>query len=214
MTSPDALGISPELLARLERTYRTVAPIIEHMQPMIAMMERVRPTMELIQSATLILDRQDAASQNVQQSYETASRLQPALRQELAAIVHRLQAMPVTSEPPVSERDAELAILELTPQAVEDVKQAELAVREIAQSPQFKRALQLLGQRSLKAPGKVTPWAALVIAARWLAGHAGSPVTQDLVAAQSEAVSNQLLVLGMIVALATLIIMVSRGEPD
>lgn len=137
MTSPDELGISPEVVARLERTYRTVAPIFEHAEPMAAMMERLRPTMELIQSAASILERQHAAVEY---------RLQPASRQELAAIVHRLQAMTIVPEPPVSERDAELSVLELTPETPEDIKQIELTVQEISQSPQFKRALQLFAR--------------------------------------------------------------------
>lgn len=146
MTSPEELGISPEVLARLERTYRTVAPIFEHAQPMAAMMERLRPTMDLIQSAASILERHHAAE---------GYRLQPASRQELAAIVHRLQALTVVSEPPVAERDAELSVLELTPDAPEDITQVELTVQEIGQSPQFKRALQLFAQRSLTAAGIV-----------------------------------------------------------
>lgn len=214
MTSPNDLGISPEVLARLERTYRTVAPIIEQAHPMVAMVERVRPTMELIQLATAILERQPAAMQYIQQSYEAGLRLQPASRQELAAIVRRLQAMTVTSQPPVSERDAELAILELTPEAPDQIKQVELAVQEIDQNPQFRRALELLAQRILTGAGKVTSWAALVLAARWLIGYANSPVTQDLSARQTAAVSNQLVVLGIIVALATLIIMTSREESE
>lgn len=214
MTSPNDLGISPEVLARLERTYRTVAPIIEQAHPMVAMVERVRPTMELIQLATAILERQPAAMQYIQQSYEAGLRLQPASRQELAAIVRRLQAMTVTSQPPVSERDAELAILELTPEAPDQIKQVELAVQEIDQNPQFRRALELLAQRISTGAGKVTSWAALVLAARWLIGYANSPVTQDLSARQTAAVSNQLVVLGIIVALATLIIMTSREESE
>jgi hypothetical protein len=214
MTSPDELGISPEVLARLERTYRTVAPIIEQAQPMIAMMERVAPTMKLIQSATSILGRQHAAMAYIQRSDETALRLQPASRQELAAIVRWLQAMPVTSGPAVSERDAELAILELTPEEPEDIRQVELTVQEIGQNSQFKRALQLLAQRSLTAAGMVTPWAALVIAARWLIGYANSPVTQDLSTAQITTVSSQLVVLGIIIALATLIITVDLGRSE
>lgn len=214
MTSANDLGISPEVLARLERTYRTVAPIIEHAHPMIAMVERVRPMMELIQSATAILERQDAAMQYVQQSDEAALRLQPGSRQELAAIVHRLQAMPVTSAPPVSGRDAELAILELTPETPEKIKQVELTVQEIDQNPQFSRALELLAQRTLTAGATVTPWAALVLAARWLIGYASSPVTEDLTAAQTAAVSNHLVVLGIIVALATLIMMTSRARSE
>jgi hypothetical protein len=191
-----------------------VAPIIEQAQPMIAMMERVAPTMSLVQSAASILERPRAAMDYIQQPDEGALRLQPASRQELAAIVHWFQAMPVTSEPPVSERDAELAILELTPDAPEDIKQVELTVREIGQNPQFKRALQLLAHRSLRTAGKVTPWAALVLAARWLAGRATSPVTQDLSSAQAAAASNRFVVLGIIVALATLIIMVSAGKSE
>lgn len=214
MTFPDELGISPEVLARLERTYRTVAPIIEQAQPMIAMMERVGPTMELLRSATSILERQRAAVEYIQRADETTLRLHPASRQELAAIVRSLQAMPVTSGPAVSERDAELAILELTPQAREDIMQVELTVQEVGQNPQFKRALQLLAQRCLTAAGKVTPWAALVIAARWLIGYANSPVTQDRSTAQTATVSNQLVVLGIIIALATLIIMVSVGRSE
>lgn len=214
MTSPDELGISPEVLARLERTYRTVAPIIEQAQPMIAMMERVAPTIELIQSATSTLGQQHVAMAYTQPSDETALRLQPASRQELAAIVRWLQAMPVTSGPAGSERDAELAILELTPEAPEDIRQVELTVQEIGQNSQFKRALQLLAQRSLTAAGMVTPWAALVIAVRWLIGYANSPVTQDLSTAKTTTVSNQFVVLGIVIALATLIIIVSVGNSD
>jgi hypothetical protein len=213
MRSPEDLGISPEVVARIERTYKTVAPIIEQSRPVIAMMERVRPTMELVHSAASILDQQGAAMEYIQQSCESSLRLQPALRQELAAIVHLLQAMPVTSKPPVSERDAELAILELTPETPEDIEQVELTVQEIQENAQFKRALQLLAQRSLTAAGEITPWAALVIAARWLIGYADSPATQDLSAAQTAAVSDQLVVLGVMVALATLIVM-SSGQPD
>lgn len=181
---------------------------------MIAMMERVAPTMELIQSATSILGRQQAAMASIQRSDETTLRLHPASRQELAAIVRWLQARPVTSGPAVSERDAELAILELTPEEPEDIRQVELTVQEIGQNPQFKRALQLLAQRSLTAAGMVTPWAALVIAARWLIGYANSPVTQDLSTAQSGTVSSELVVLGIIIALATLIITVNVGRSE
>ncbi len=83
------------------------------------------------------------------------------------------------------------------------------------QNPEFKRVLQQLAERSLTVTGKVTLWAALVISARWLIGYANWPVTRDLSAVQAAAVKNQLVVLGIIVALATLIIMISgesRGD--
>ena len=186
---------------------------------MIGMMERLGPTMELMRSAASTLGRQPGSAEYSQQSDNMALRLQPASRQELAAIVHRLQARTVTStsEPPASQRDAELAVLELTPEAAEDIRQVELTVTEIGQSPQFKRALQLFAQRSLTAAGKVTPWAALVLAARWLVSYATSPLSQDRTAtptARTAPVSNHLVVLGIIVALATLIIMVSDGQSE
>jgi hypothetical protein len=83
---------------------------------------------------------------------------------------------------------------------------------EIEADPELSGKLkQLAGAIDWADVGELTAWGALVWAARWLFQVADWPVTKHLSAKQNAALSDQFMVLAVIVALAAIIVTKRRN---
>ena len=209
MTTPDDYGISPEVLAaaadRQNRMITAAAAAADRQNRLIA---NIGPVMSII-------ERQHNAMEAMRSSFEFAMRIQPpATRQALADMVHRLREDPPTGAALAAQaRAAEPAILALVAQelAPEQVDEVQRGAEEVEADPELDEKLRRLVDRvDWSGVGTLTPWAALCVAAVLLFKVADLPVTEQLSTAQNAALTNWLMALGIIVALAAIIITIQN----
>ena len=191
MTISEEFGISPEVLAPA----RDASALMANKRPVLDIVERHRDTMEAMRS-----------------SFELAMRVQPppATRQALADMVRRLREDPPAATVLAAQaRSASPAVAalvgqELTPAQVDEVCQG---VDEIEADPELSGKMRRVVERvNWAAIGTLTPWALLCVAWVLLTELADQAVT----AAQAAALSNQLAVLIVVIALAGMIITIQK----
>lgn len=197
MTFYQQYGIPPEVLAAAEDAS--------------ALMSRMRPVLDMIQSAQPVLEiiaRQRDTMETIRRSYELA--LPPATRQALTDAARFLRDHPPAADDLAARaRSAGPAIAglvgqDLTPAQVEEVRQG---VDEIQADPELSGQMRHAVEHvDWAAVGKLTPWTLLCVA--WVLLFKLADQTTD--PAQAAVLSNHLQVLILITALAGIIITIQK----
>ena len=224
MTSPEDFGVTPEVLAEAEAAARAARPLLDFgvtpevlaeaeaaaraARPLLDLLQSMRPVMEIV-------ERQHAAMETIRQSFETAMRMQPPpeTREAIAIFLHQVRDQQLlAAEFTVPRQDAERALLTLMPQTPGEVDQVRQSVGEIEETPELSGKLhQIVNQVDWAKIGELTPWGALVLAARLLFQIADQPLTGNMSTAQIAALQNRFMVLAVILALAQIILMMRRN---
>jgi hypothetical protein len=196
VTISEDFGIPPGILAQAEATFRDIRPFLASIGPVVGIVERQRAAMEQMRA-----------------SFEQALSMgpPPASRRALADLVHQLreeslQAAALTEQ----AQDAQQTVValvgpELDPEQLDEVRQG---VAELEASPELREKLRRVVSRiDWSGIRELTPWAALTWATAVLTHVANLPISEHLSADQVAPLQNRLQVLAIVVALASIIIM-------
>lgn len=157
MATPEELGITPEVLARIQEDAHIAQRLVEQMQPVLSIINSMQPVLSII-------DRQRETMETIRQSYAAALSVQPPpqTRAELAALVHQLRSVtPAIPQPQVSQAEAEQALVELMPTTPEETDQVLQSVGEIERGRELRKAVSQFTERiDWGAADELTAWGA------------------------------------------------------
>lgn len=179
-----------EKAARHQKMLSKTADSINRLQPVIDLATRVAPLMATIEHAAQSANRLGAIARN---------------QETIARILKSHPTLPVPTARDLDEAEADL--LSRLPQTPEDVREVEQAIAQIDSDPERVSLIGKLTSGITRDDVKeLSAWALLVLVGWLLFKMANLPVTADLSPAQEAALSNEVNVIAIIVAMAAIIL--------